>query len=154
MKQSLAKKSRQLFELLMQLPPDFAAAEALLKRGDFSPEEVTKVAICYAEESAMDIADTFCTSRDDCISFSGVMPPGGVIPGFHSTYVYEVVQFLLPFGLQPNGIYSDGSDEYNIMDSLEYIENEYVAADTMALLMEHGGDPNLVVDHENLFRHI
>ena len=154
MKQSLAKKSQKLFELLMQLPPDFAAAEALLKQDDFSPEEVTKVAICYAEESAMDIADTFCTSRDDCISFFGVMPPDGVIPGLHSTYVYEVVQFLLPFGLQPNGVYSDGSDEYNIMDSLKYIENEYVAADTMALLMEYGGDPNLVVDHENLFRYI
>lgn len=44
MELTLNEKSQQLFELLMQLPPDFAAAEALLKRGDFSPEEVTKVA--------------------------------------------------------------------------------------------------------------
>ena len=40
------------------------------------------------------------------------------------------------------------------MDSLKYIDNEYVAADTMALLMEHGGDPNLMVNNEDLFRHI
>lgn len=67
------------------------------------------------------------------------MPPDGVIPVLHSTYVYDVVRFLLPFGLLPNGIYLDGSDEYSILDSLKYIDNEYVAADTMALLMEHGG---------------
>lgn len=154
MKQSLAKKSQQLFELLMQIPPDFAAAEALLKQDSFFPEEITKVGICYAEECFLDIADTFRTSQDARISFSGIMPPDGVISGLHSTYVYDVVKFLLSFGLLPNGIYLDGSDEYNILDSLKYIDNEYVAADTMALLMEHGGNPNLIVNSEDLFRHI
>ena len=132
MELQLNEKSQQLFELLMQIPPDFSAAESLLKQDTFFSEEVTKVAINYAEECVMDIADTFRTSRDDRVSFSGVMPPAGVIPEVHSTYVYEVIQFLLPFGLQPNGIYSDGSDEYNLLDSLKYIDNEYLAADTMA----------------------
>lgn len=150
----LNKKSQQLLDLLLTIPPNFVSAEVLLQQESFSSEEVTKTAICYAEECVMDIADTFRTSRDDRISFSGVMPPAGVIPDVHSTYVYEVVQFLLPFGLQPNGIYSDGSDEYNLLDSLKYIDNEYLAADAMALLMEHGGDPNLIVNSEDLFRHI
>ncbi len=146
----LNDKSQQLLYALMTIPPDLAAAEKLLMREAFSREEVTKTAIRYAEECFLDIADTFRTSPDDRISFTGFMPPAGVIPGLHSTYVYDVVKFLLAYGLDPNAII----DEDNIMEMLLYVDNEYVAADTIALLLEHGGNPNLIVDGESIFHQI
>ena len=40
------------------------------------------------------------------------------------------------------------------MDSLLFIDNEYIAADTMLLLLEHGGDPNLQVDGETIYQSV
>lgn len=147
-------KSQRLLDALMAIPPDFAAAEKLLKQEAFSGEEVTKAAIRYAEECFLDIADTFRTSPDDCVSFTGFMPPAGVIPGLRSTYVYDVVKFLLTYGLDPNAIFDAGGDQYNIMDQLLFVDNKYLAADTLALLLQHGGNPDLIVDGESIFQQI
>ena len=146
----LNDKSQQLLDALMTIPPDLATAKKLLQQECFSSDEVTKVAMRYADECFLDIADKFRTDPDDRISFSGFMPPAGVIPGLHSTYVYDVVKFLLDYGLDPNSII----DEDNIMEMLLYVDNEYVAADTIALLLEHGGDPNQIIDGESVFQQI
>ena len=42
-------------------------------------------------------------------------------------------------------------EEYNIMDQLQCIYNGYQAADSLFLLLSHGGNPNLVVDRQPLF---
>lgn len=144
------EKSQRLLDTLMAIPPDFSAAEKLLQQECFSSDEVTKVAMRYADECFLDIADKFRTDPDDRISFTGFMPPAGVIPGLHSTYVYDVAKLLLDYGLDPNAII----DEDNIMEMLLYVDNEYVAADTIALLLEHGGNPNLIVDGESIFQQI
>ncbi len=36
----------------------------------------------------------------------------------------------------------------------EYVDNGYVVADTLALLFEHGGNPNLILNGESLLRDI
>jgi hypothetical protein len=146
----LNDKSQQLLDALMTIPPDLATAEKLLQQECFSSDEVTKVAMRYADECFLDIADKFRTDPDDRISFSGFMPPPGVVPGLHSTYLYDVVKLLLDYGLDPNAII----DEDNIMEMLLYVDNEYVAADTIALLLEHGGDPNQIIDGESVFQQI
>ena len=141
------EKSQRLLDTLMTIPPDFSTAEKLLQQECFSSDEVTKVAMRYAEKCFLDIADTFRTDPDDRISFTGFIPPAGVIPGLHSTYLYDVVKLLLDYGLDPNAII----DEDNIMEMLLYVDNEYVAADTIALLLEHGGNPNLNMDGQSVF---
>ena len=55
---------------------------------------------------------------------------------------------LLRYGLNPNAVYDDN---LNIMNALHYIETDYVAADTLRLLLEHGGYANLDIDGESLF---
>jgi hypothetical protein len=40
------------------------------------------------------------------------------------------------------------------MNQLLYVDNEYRGADTLALLLEHGGNPNLVIDGESIFEQI
>ena len=65
----------------------------------------------------------------------------------HDKYVYMIVELLLKYGLDPNAIYSSE----NIMLSLKYIRFDYAVADTLKLLIEHGGDINLYIDGERLF---
>ena len=73
-----------------------------------------------------------------------------VIPDLHSTFLVDVVRLLLEYGLNPNAVY----DDTNIMSLLMYIDNESLAAGTLALLLEHGGNTDLVVDGVGLFSDI
>lgn len=141
------EKSQRLLDTLMAIPPDFSAAEKLLQQKCFSPDEVTKVAMCYMDECYLDAADTFCLDPYERISPTVVMPPSEVVSERHSTHLCDVVNLLLDYGLNPNTII----DEDNIMEMLLYVDNEYVAADTMALLLEHGGNPNLNMDGQSVF---
>lgn len=143
----LNEKSEQLLNILLNIPPDFSAAEKLLQQECFSSDEVNKVAMRYTDECYLDVADTFCLDPYDHISPPGFIPPSEVVPERHSTHLYDVIKLLLDHGLDPNAIV----DEDNIMEMLLYVDNEYVAADTMALLLEHGGNPNLNMDGQSVF---
>ena len=83
---------------------------------------------------------------------------GEILPGHESSHVYEAVKVLLDYGLNPNTIFTEEQgaikEQYNIMWELRYVCNGYQAADTLALLLEHGGDPNLAVDGCNFNREI
>lgn len=94
----LNEKSEQLLNVLLNIPPDLSAAEKLLQQERFSSDELTKVAMRYADECFLDIADIFRTNPDDRISFAGFIPPPGVVPGLHSTHLYDVVKLLLNHG--------------------------------------------------------
>lgn len=66
------------------------------------------------------------------------------VPGrLHRDYLYQVIELLLEQGLNPNATVND---EENAMFGLEFTDGPDVAAKTMRLLLEHGGDPNLRID--------
>ncbi len=76
---------------------------------------------------------------------------GEVIPGYYSSHMYEALELLLSYGLDPNYLVDPGTHgEMNIMYCLFLIENGYVSADCLALMLDHGGDPNLIVSGERL----
>lgn len=82
-----------------------------------------------------------------------------MIQGYESSHMLEAVKELLKYGLDPNKIYSEKDkrgyyEEFNIMRELSYVDNGYVAADTLALLLDHGGNPNLILNGESLLRNI
>ncbi len=64
-----------------------------------------------------------------------------------SSNMPQVFDLLLKYGLDPNAV----CEGETVLSSVSSVYNEYIAADTMALLMEHGGNPNLVVSGELLF---
>ena len=135
----LSEKEQKLLSMLTMIPPSFEAAAQLLAAEKFTTDEVTRVAIEYSDEC-------FC-EVDDFESENNIPRPKGVVPNLHSTYIVDVIRFLLQYGLDPNGIHED----CNIMDSLHYVDNEFLAADALALLLEHGGNHDLIVDGEELF---
>jgi hypothetical protein len=67
-----------------------------------------------------------------------------VMDNLHSTHIVDIINFLLKHGLDPNEIYEDD----NIMNSIKYIDNEYLAADALTLLLGKGGKTDLVIPGE------
>lgn len=129
----LNSKEQKLLDLLTALPPDTAGAERILREEPFSTEEITRVAVTYVYEC-------FCEAGDFAEDI-GIPHPTEIVPGLHSTYILEVIRFLLPYGLDPNGIHED----CNVMEALMYVDNEFLAADTLALLLEEGGKHDLLI---------
>ena len=133
------EKEDELFAILTAIPPDLSAAETYLRTAGMTSEEVTRVAISYTDEC-------FCEVRDN-EQETDAPRPTGIVPNLHSTYLLDVIRLLLQYGLDPNGIYNDD----NVMWNLKYIDNELVAADALALLLESGGDVELELEGQNFF---
>ena len=126
-------------QALLQIPPDFEAV------GDITPEEANSLAFEYSEACFDEGIQTYQQTAE---FYRQNWTEPKLIPGLHSTYLYEVMEYLLECGLDPN--YCKDED-YSLMENIRYTLNGYVAADTLHLLLEHGGDPNLAHGGESLF---
>ena len=99
----LSQKGAQLFDLLMQIPPDLDNARSLLQLGACNPDDVNRVALRFAEECwdegvyPWDTAPNRSTAIGDYY-WEEARP----IPNLHSSHLYEVIELLLEYGLDPN----------------------------------------------------
>ena len=139
-----------LLDQLLEIPPNFSAAGNTIREKGLQSESVTKVAIRYADECNFDAHDFFA-QKDPRSNVRKLDVLQECIPGLHSTYICEVMSFLLEFGLDPNGIFKSESGKSNVMWALFCVDNEYLGVDALALLLEHGGDPNLKIDGDSIF---
>lgn len=153
MELEIANRSQQLLELLMEIPPRFDVAKSYLEVNQLSPDEVTRVANVYADKCFLDFGDYLSERYPDC-NLSKLEIPTGIVPELHSAYIYDVVKLLLQFGLDPNAVYIVEYNHYNIMNLVVHIDHGYLAADTMNLLLENGGDPNLAVEIETIYEYV
>ena len=144
------EKSQRLLDTLMTIPPAFSAAEKLLKQESFSGEEVTKTAIRYAEECTFEYEDYFLKTCPRCDLRNADIPHSNTAE-LHSAYLCDVVEMMLRYGLNPNAVYEHKGDFHNIMATVEFVDYVYAAADTLKLLLESGGDPNLKVNLDSVF---
>lgn len=138
----LNNSEKSLMDLLMKIPSDLPGAEKLLSAGELTSESVTKVGIAYADECFNEVTEF--------ISDNEVAYTGGVVPGLHSTSIVAVIRLLLRYGLDPNGVY-DGN---NIMDSLQFVDNEHLSADALDLLLQHGGNLDLELEDGPFFKEL
>ena len=143
-----------LLEMLLATPPQYEAARNRLTDKKISAESVSKVGLRYTEECFLDYGDAIFESKLSVQPGQQNTVPHDVVSRLHSTYLYDVMKLLLEFGLDPNAVYESHGNQNNIMAQLLYVDNEYRGADTLALLLEHGGNPNLVVDGESIFEQI
>lgn len=142
MELELTATEQNLLNLLLELPPGFEDAKNLLQTEQLPADSITKVGIEYANACFLDYDEGFDKKQ----------MPRGIAQGRHSTYLTDVIKLLLEHGLNPNAVYCfDGLNEYNIMDKILFVDNEYVAADTLALLLENGGNPNLRVGGNTIY---
>jgi len=143
-------RAKELYDLLYTKQFDFAKLKAALETGMFSAEDVSFAGYMYIDNCIANLMD-----KDFVYHYAGI---GEVVPGYESSHVYDAIKLLLDYGLDPNAIYTEEhgttSEQFNIMWELRYVDNGYQAADTLALLLERGGDPNLTVDGCNFNREI
>ena len=138
----LSPEAEHIFDLMLRIPPDLRRVYTVLQVGGFSVDEINRLAIdfaytCWGNEPtpARSVGDFYWDEPQ-------------LRPELHSAYLYRVVELLLDHGLEPNA--AAGGEP--LLGWLPYIENEYVGADTLALLFEHGADPDLKDgDGESLF---
>lgn len=138
----LTEKEHRLLNLLSVIPPDFEAAKVLIEKEAFTSDEITRTAIAYVQGCYFEIVDL---AHDQHIP-----QPREIVKNTRSAFVCDWINFLLPYGLNPNGIYEDN----NIMYDLHFIDNEFLAADALTILLEHGGCYDLPLPEETLFEHI
>ncbi|MBO4770538.1 MAG: hypothetical protein J5563_07140 [Clostridia bacterium] len=135
-------KSDRLLKLLTALPTDLEAIEKTLKQEDFKPDEVTRAGFDYAEACFYECLDVLWDHSEE-YACSASIP----VPGLMSTEMPRIFELLLRYGLDPNAEF----DCETVMGQAAMVSNGYVAADTLALLLEHGGDPFLPSDDISLF---
>ena len=143
----LEGSAKELFDKLCAVDFDAAALHAELESGRYDADAVNDAAINYVDECEMN----FDHWRIDWDHYY----PGETIPGYESSHLVEAISLLLEYGLDPNRIYRENpedehGEEYNIMSLIHYVFNGYQAADSLYLLLSHGGDPNLVVERRRL----
>ena len=140
-KPNLAEAREKLFEI----PPDFSVFDEITPTAD----QASELAAEYVEEcwnEGVAVRDDLDFSYNGYLSWCNKEP--SVVPNLHSTYLYEVIDFLLQFGMDPN--YTRDGD-WSLMEHVMHVVNGYIGADTIKLLLENGGDPNLVTDHDTVF---
>ncbi len=137
------RKTEHLLSMLMEMPPNFANIEKELQDNKYSVEEVTLAGYRFAE-------NCFCECGDFEYNY-GRTPKGEEV---HSSYIYKICELLLKYGLAPNMLCGDCSDLTNIMYKLVYVDYAHIAAETMRLLLENGGSPDVVIDGETLFEFV
>ncbi len=140
-----AKSLEEIRPMLFRIPPDFEA----LKNITIRPTEASVLAYEYVqacEEEKKDEKDESGSLHNGCPLWYWKDP--GLIQGRHSTHLCEVIAFLLSCGLDPN---DKKEGNQCLMVSVCRVVNGYAAADTLRLLLECGGDPNIAVENKTLF---
>ena len=146
---TLTDIARELYNLLYTKSFDSNRLRAALSSGRYSQEDVDLAAFFYVDDCLEDM--------EGCDEASRHM--GEIKPGYESSHMVEAIGILLEYGLDPNKKFivsetDNYKEESNIMSELRYVENGYVAADTLAMLLEHGGDPCMLINGNSLVRDI
>ena len=136
-------RAKELYDKLFTVDFDEAGLRVELETGKYDAETVNIAAIEYVDDCGINF-DHWSISWDEHF-------PGETVPGHESSHMTEVIRLLLDYGLDPNKIFRidnhhGGFDEYNIMEQVQMVFNGYQAADSLYLLLSHGGNPYLEVD--------
>ena len=141
----LDSEVKELLDQLLILPTDLNAIEKLLQKKQYSKEVLSKAGFAFA-----DACWEQTTNYEEEHFYELNSEPLKRISNLCSTYMPQIFELLLRYGLDPNE--NDGED--SLMCKVSFVCNEYVAADTLALLFDYGADPFMCVGGENLFDQI
>ena len=144
----LEGRAKELYDKLYTVEFDTAALRKELEAGKYDAETVNIAAIEYVD----DCSDSFASWNIDWDEYG----PGVTISGYESSHMAEAIRLLLDYGLDPNKIFridypQGGFEEYNIMELVQMVVNGHQAADSLYLLLNHGGDPNFKIGNNHLY---
>ncbi len=138
----LEGSAKELYDKLYTMDFDPEGLRVELETGKYDADTVNLAALEFVDDCGVNF-DHWDTDWDQYY-------PGETVPCDESAHMAEAIGILLDYGLDPNRIFTIGSEEYNIMECLNLVFNGYQAADSLYLLLSHGGNPNLVVNRLRL----
>ena len=144
-----SEESEELLKKLTELHRDPTAIEKLLQEKGYSPDAVSRAGFDYAR-TCWENCEYYHNKHFEELRYSESKP----VPDSYSANMLQVFKLLLKYGLDPNAVCEDKCGSDTVLSCVEYVSNEYVAADTLALLIEHGGDPYKNVSDESLFEEV
>lgn len=137
--------SNQLLQFLLENYKDIESIEVFLKSNSFSADAVSRAGFDFATNCFLEDVEYYY----EC-SETELRSEPKLIPDLCSSNLYQVFELLIKYGLNPNAV----CDDTSIMREVAYVINEYVAADTLALLIEHGGNPDLEILNRSVLSEI
>lgn len=149
------KQIKKLIFILTALPPDFTLAKRLLNEWALPSEVLSRVACdivenqCFCEYQDA-LGNDYLPQTVEKLDGKGVIIDKKLV----SYYLPEILALLLDFGLNPNDVLGEKHNQSNLIEALKYVDYKDCAAHCVKLLMEHGGDPNLIVDGESIFESV
>ena len=143
------EKAHMLFDLLYTKDFNAEALRAQLNTGMFSIEDINLAAYRYVDALHDPEVEAYQSHLFDHLAF------GETLPGVESSHLVEAIRILLEYGLDPNKtmVYDDGG-QTNIMKQMLFVHNGYQAADAVAEMFEHGGNPSLIIEETSLIREL
>ena len=129
----------RLKALFAEIPPRWAQIGDLFSRCEFTPEELA--------EAAVDVTDNCFDEYSQALDPSC---PSVSVDRMHTPYVIPSLAILLEHGLDPN---SEVRSE-NAMWNTQWINAPDIGAGALRLLLESGGDPNLIVNGDSIFEYV
>ena len=142
----LSENATKLYSLLFTHSFSLEILRHELASGIYSPDDVSTAGFQYVDDCACDLMDE--NWQSPCRAC------GELLSGFRSSHMLEALKCLLEYGLDPNALYGEDADQSNIMSELRYVENGYLAADSLALLLDHGGNPSIKKNGVSLIRDV
>lgn len=141
------EKAQVLYNLLYTRDFNADALREQLDTGMFSTEDINLAAYRYVDDLHEPEVDAYQIHLFDHLAF------GETLPGIESSHLVDAIRILLEYGLDPNKImiYNDGG-QTNIMRQMMFVHNGYQAADAASEMLEHGGNPSLIIDDVSLIR--
>ena len=132
---------KQITELFENNPSDLNGIRTLLATRTFTEDELAKLALNFTDACFCEYREAIDPNIED---FS--------IHDMHSNHIVSAIALLLEFGLNPNTIVDDNNAMWNTM----WIDAPDIAATTLRLLLENGGNPNHLIpsEGETLFEYI
>ena len=143
-----SKDSEELLKQLLVIPPDLPKIEKYIYEHHLNPDVISRAGFDFVEEC---LIEREVYEEWEEFSLHQFNEPSLDLTR-SSAYMPQIIEMLLNHGLDPNAYCADGDTPYNIMVDIKFIVNEYAAADTLALLLEHGGNPRIVVEDEEFNR--
>ena len=138
-----------LYDLMFTKEFNSEALREQLDTGIFSTEDINLAAFRYIDDCHASEVDSYQNHLFDNLVY------GETLPGIESSHLVDAIRILLEYGLNPNKImeYDDGG-QTNIMEIMMFVHNGYQAADAAAEMLEHGGNPSLIIGDMSLIREL
>ena len=133
-----------LFELCKQQPFDIEEIEKYISENKLNSEEVTRAAIT--------LCDCNMFSYQDFLEENGREPFPQELPTYNWEELFNI---LIKNGLDPNLIICDDRKNHsNIFVSLGGLDDGDLNARIARNILEHGGNPNIIIDGVSFFERI